>query len=196
MGWLDHHACTDTPIRGTIVERSEDTRGGFIKDVVQEALAPGDAGDAAGLRGAGSARRGHLLKTKGSCLGGKTFRDKIKSMGTYKTGAWSSGAVRGTCDVDLGNNYSSTSGFKYATCSSDIGKAKSVSFFADWGSGDGAVMMIGGGGGSCARADHGVAITEGNDAQFGSTCSGCNTRYDFGDPTSNATSYALNLFVR
>ena len=143
-----------------------------------------------------SSHDGHLLKTKGNCLGTKTFRGKIKSLGTYKTGAWSSGAVRGTCDVDLGNNYSSTSGFKYATCASNIGKAKSVSFFADWSSGDGAVMMIGGGGNSCARADHGVAITEGNDAQFGSSCSGCATRYDFGDPGSYSATYALNLWVR
>ena len=138
----------------------------------------------------------HLLKTKTKCLGGKTFRGKIKSLGTYKTGAWSSNAVRGTCDADLGNNYSGTTGFKYATCKGDIGKPKSIGFFADWSSGDGAVMMFGGGGNSCARADHGIAITEGNDAQFGTTCSGCTTRYDFGDGVQGSTSYSLNLFVR
>ena len=138
----------------------------------------------------------HLLKTKTSCLGAKTFRDKIKSMGTYKTGAWSSDAVRGTCDADLGGSYSSTSGFKQANCAGDIGKAKSISFFADWSSGDGAVLMIGGGGNSCERADHGIGITEGNDAQFGNCSSGCSTRYDFGDASSYSTTYALNLFVR
>ena len=120
-----------------------------------------------------------LLRTTGNCLGGKTFRDKIKSMGTYLTGAWSSDAVRGTCNATL-KNYSGTYGFNYATCSSSIGKANSVSFFADWSSGDGAVMMIGGGGNSCNRADHGIAVTEGNDAQFGSSCSGCTSRKDFG----------------
>ncbi len=139
---------------------------------------------------------GHLLKTKSGCLGGKTFRDKIKSMGTYKTGAWASDAVRGTCDADLGGTYSSTSGFKHANCSGNIGKPKSISFFADWSSGDGAVLMIGGGGNSCERADHGIAITEANDAQFGNCTSGCATRYDFGHESSHTTSYALNLFVR
>ena len=135
----------------------------------------------------------HLLKTTGKCLGGKTFRDKIKSFGNFKTGVWASAQVRGTCDAALGNNYSSTSGFKYATCSGNIGKPKSVSFFTDWSSGDGAVLMIGGGGSSCGRADHGIAVTEANAAAFGTSY----TRKDFGqDSPTGATNYSLNLFVR
>ena len=56
--------------------------------------------------------------------------------------------------------------------------------------------MIGGGGGSCGRADHGIAITEadspklhhGNRDQF----------LDFGDESQRTpvTSYALNLWIR
>ncbi len=138
----------------------------------------------------------HLLKTNAKCLGGKTFRTKVTGFGNYRTGAWASSAVRGTCAADLASGATSTSGFKYATCSSSIGKPKSVSFFADWSSGDGAVMMIGGGG-SCSRADHGIAITEANDAQFGTSCSGCSSRKDFGDESSSgSTSYGINLFVR
>ena len=138
----------------------------------------------------------HLLMTTAKCLGGKTFRGLIKSIGSYKSGVWASDAVRKTCTGTLGNNYSSTQGFKYATCSyssSYIGKAKSVSFFSDWSSGDGAVMMIGGGGSSCSRADHGIAITEANSAAFGTSYS----RSDFGDESGQGTSsYALNLWVK
>ena len=51
--------------------------------------------------------------------------------------------------------------------------------------------MIGGGGSSCARADHGIAITEENDARFGTI-----SPMDFGDDTSGSTAYALNLWIR
>lgn len=142
----------------------------------------------------------YLLKSKGTCLGGKTFRDKITGLGTYKTGAWATDQVRATCDADLGGSYASTAGFYYATCTSNIGKSSSISFFADWDAGDGAVLMIGGGGNGCNRADHGIAVTEANEAQFGSTCTdGCSSRYDFADDAGSSTavsSYALNLWVR
>ena len=138
----------------------------------------------------------HLLKTKGSCLGGKTFRAKVTGFGDFRKSPWASDKVLGTCDADLGGNYSSTSGFKYATCyktSSYIGKAKSISFFADWSSGDGAVLMIGGGGSSCGRADHGIAVTEEDKAAFGTSKS----RSDFGNGGNDGSkTYGLNLFVR
>ena len=135
----------------------------------------------------------HLLLTTGGCLGGKTFRDKIKSLGDYRTKTWSSNAVRATCDASLGGNSANTACFKYATCKGNIGKPKSISFFADWSAGDGAVLMIGGGGSACGRADHGVAVTEENAARFGASLS----RKDFGtDSTSGAKAYSLNLFVR
>ena len=61
-------------------------------------------------------------------------------------------------------------------------------------------MMIGGGGGSsCARADHGIGITETNAASFVED-GGSQTEYDFGyDARSNTPpnqSYSLNLWIR
>ncbi|RLB52870.1 MAG: hypothetical protein DRI90_21735, partial [Deltaproteobacteria bacterium] len=84
--------------------------------------------------------------------------------------------------------------FAQATCTGDIGAANSISFWSDWSSGDGAVMMIGGGGSVCNRADHGIGVTEANDASFNDGSVGEN---DFGDDAgSGPTGYALNLFVR
>ena len=59
-------------------------------------------------------------------------------------------------------------------------------------------MMIGGGGRGCARADHGIGITEADDASFVED-GGSETEYDFGnnsfmDPPSQ--SYSLNLWIR
>ena len=60
-------------------------------------------------------------------------------------------------------------------------------------------MMIGGGGNECARADHGIGITETGAASFIEIGSGA-TEYDFGynAETSNAPSksYSLNLWIR
>ena len=55
-------------------------------------------------------------------------------------------------------------------------------------------MMIGGGGSACARADHGIGITEENAAKFG----GGTPHYDFGYHADNSqtTAYSLNLWVR
>ena len=54
-------------------------------------------------------------------------------------------------------------------------------------------MMIGGGGDSCRRADHGIGITEANEARFGIgyPCPG-----DFGDNCNNPSSYSLNLWIK
>ena len=60
-------------------------------------------------------------------------------------------------------------------------------------------MMIGGGGGSCARADHGIGITETGAASF-VEAGGSETEYDFGYDASTGTapsqSYSLNLWIR
>ena len=60
-------------------------------------------------------------------------------------------------------------------------------------------MMIGGGGKSCERADHGIGITENDDASFVELDSS-QTEYDFGyDAFSNTPpkqSYSLNLWIR
>ena len=87
----------------------------------------------------------------------------------------------------------SPEGFAQATCSGDIGAPNSISFWSDWNQGDGAVMMIGGGGNACNRADHGIGVTEANDASFSDNFS----KDDFGNNGVNTNSnYALNLFVR
>jgi hypothetical protein len=56
-------------------------------------------------------------------------------------------------------------------------------------------MMIGGGGSDCKRADHGIGITEKNEAGFGSV------GFDFGSESSSVSSYtpsaySLNLWVQ
>ena len=61
-------------------------------------------------------------------------------------------------------------------------------------------MMIGGGGGSeCARADHGIGISEANAASFVEEDS-TQTEYDFGydaqTKSTPALSYSLNLWIR
>ena len=50
-------------------------------------------------------------------------------------------------------------------------------------------MMIGGGGDSCKRADHGIGVTEANEAKFGGG-------YDFGDDNSAPQGYSLNLWIK
>ena len=56
--------------------------------------------------------------------------------------------------------------------------------------------MIGGGGRFCHRADHGIAITEADQASFLETRQG---DYDFGNEgtsgTANSKAYSLNLWI-
>ena len=136
-----------------------------------------------------------LLQTTSNCLQGNTFRSKITSYGNFRKGAvWASNQCRGKCRVSYGGQYKSTAGFEKHSCSSNIQSSNYIGFWCDWGSGDGAVMMIGGGGNGCGRADHGIGITEENDAKFSSS----GAAYDFGfENTSNIpVSYSLNLWVR
>jgi hypothetical protein len=135
-----------------------------------------------------------LLRTTSNCLGGTDFRSFITSFGNFQNGAiWGSDSVAATCPGQLGNNYLSTNGFQQANCTGEIGAPSSISFWADWAAGDGAVMMIGGGGTNCSRADHGIGVTEANAASFVFGTS----EDDFGDGGQNhADLYALNLWVR
>lgn len=55
-------------------------------------------------------------------------------------------------------------------------------------------MMIGGGGDYCSRADHGIAITEENDAKFDNSLGNCDL--DFGDSCNSHSSYSLNLWIK
>ena len=141
-----------------------------------------------------------LLQTTGDCLAGQTFRSKITSYGDFRNGkVWASNKCLGSCTVQYGGQYKSTDGFQEAECSGNIQSANNIGFWCDWDAGDGSVMMIGGRGNGCNRADHGVGITEANAASFveqGDT----ETEYDFGydAKTGNAPSqsYSLNLWIR
>ena len=141
-----------------------------------------------------------LLQTTGNCLGGQTFRSKITSYGDFRNGTvWANDQCLGSCTVQYGGQYKSTDGFQQAECGGDIQSANKIGFWCDWSTGDGAVMMIGGGGSSCARADHGIGITETGAASFVED-GGSETEYDFGyDAQSNTPpnqSYSLNLWIR
>ena len=141
-----------------------------------------------------------LLQTTGNCLAGQTFRSKITSYGDFRNGkVWASSRCLGSCTVQYGGQYNSTDGFQQAECSGNIQSANKIGFWCHWSSGDGSVMMIGGGGSGCARADHGIGITETNAASFVEESGGA-TEYDFGydASTGNAPSqsYSLNLWIR
>jgi hypothetical protein len=79
-------------------------------------------------------------------------------------------------------------------CSSDIQSSNKIGFWCDWSDGDGAVMMIGGGGSECDRADHGIGITEQNAGRFGGPYYFFDFGYDYLGEIQK--SYALNLWVR
>ena len=144
-----------------------------------------------------------LLQTTGNCLGGQTFRSKMISYGNFRNGkAWSSDRCLGSCTVQFGGQYNSADGFQQAQCSGSIQTSNKIGFWCDW-SGDGAVMMIGGGGSECARADHGIGITEADAASFIHPNQN-QPEYDFGSMTSEGSnsdysasrSYSLNLWIR
>ena len=131
--------------------------------------------------------------TSGNCLGTRSVRGKITSYGNFRQSVWNSNAVRGSCNVTYGGVYQSTDGFAQWNCDGGIASRNKLSFWSDWSQGDGAVMMIGGGGGECARADHGIGITEANSARFADTP----PESDFGNNSgSGSTTYSLNLWVR
>ena len=141
----------------------------------------------------------YLLNTPNNCIGGNTFRGFITSYGNFRNGkVWNSDNCRGSCYSYFGGSYSSTAGFSRASCSSNLRSYYYLSFWCDWSSGDGSVMMIGGGGDGCGRADHGIGITEEGSARFGSGNSECGYigDRDFGDHCSYTTSYSLNLWIK
>ncbi|XP_015776540.1 PREDICTED: uncharacterized protein LOC107354562 [Acropora digitifera] len=138
-----------------------------------------------------------LLQTTGECLGGQTFRAKITSYGDFRNGrVWASDDCQGDCSVQYGGQLQTTDGFRQATCNGSLQKAKQIGFWCDWENGDGAVLMIGGGGKDCQRADHGIGITEANQASF---LEWKHLEHDFGNEAwYSATitkTYSLNLWV-
>ncbi|PFX16266.1 hypothetical protein AWC38_SpisGene19480 [Stylophora pistillata] len=141
-----------------------------------------------------------LLQTTNNCLGGQAFRSKITSYGDFRNGTvWASDQCLGSCAAQYGGQYNSTDGFQKAECSGNIQSANKIGFWCDWSTGDGSVMKIGGGGSSCARADHGIGITETGDASFVDLGTS-ETEYDFGydafTNTAPSQSYSLNLWIR
>ena len=141
-----------------------------------------------------------LLQTSGDCLAGQTFRTKITSYGGFRNGkVWSSDRCLGSCSVQYGGQYKTTDGFQQAECSSNIQSSDKIGFWCDWDGGDGSVMMIGGGGSSCNRADHGIGVTEQDAASFVEKDSS-ETEYDFGYDANAGNpptqSYSLNLWIR
>ncbi|XP_015765687.1 PREDICTED: intelectin-2-like [Acropora digitifera] len=108
-----------------------------------------------------------LLQTTSDCLGGKTFRAKITSYGNFRNGrVWAENDCQGNCNVQYGGQFQRTDGFRQFTCNGSLQNATQVGFWCDWAHGDGAVLMIGGGGKDCGRADHGIGITEAKQASF------------------------------
>ena len=136
-----------------------------------------------------------LLETS-SCTGGRTFRSFITSLGNFRYSVtWNSNACRRRCYINYYSvSYRSTQSFSQLRFSYyHIGGRGYLSFWCDWSTGDGAVMMIGGGGSSCNRADHGIGITEANEASFDTSY----PQSDFGDESGHGTSsYSLNLWYR
>ena len=124
---------------------------------------------------------------------GRTFRSKVTSYGNFRNGAvWASDQCQGSCPVVYGGQYETTAGFAQHSCSSNIQISSYIGFWCDWDSGDGAVLMIGGGGSQCSRADHGIGITEEDAAKFG-----VGQGQDFGDESGSVpATYSLNLWVR
>jgi len=139
----------------------------------------------------------YLLNAR-NCFSQETFRSKITSFGDFRNNQpWlsSNNGCRYSCRVQSWGSVSGVAGFAQSSCSSDLKSANHLSFWCHYGSGDGAVLMIGGGGGSCGRADHGIAITEADSPKF-HEANGDNF-LDFGDEPRRTpvTSYALNLWI-
>ena len=137
-----------------------------------------------------------LLKTTNLCLGGETFRSKITKYGDFRNGkAWSRDQCLGRCSVDYGGQYQTTEGFQQAACNGEMQDANSIGFWCHWSFGDGSVIMIGGGGSSCNRADHGIGITEANSPSLATVNL---VEKDFGSEAQSHNSiktYSLNLWV-
>jgi hypothetical protein len=149
-----------------------------------------------------------LLVTNAACVGNTTFRAFVTSFGNFRSGTWRPGGtmdgVAKTCAGTLGNNFATTFGFAQAQCVSTYGGSGALSFWAAFSTGDGAVMSIGGIGGTdatgCRRADHGIGITEADNPSFTWVS---NNEGDFGDNNTSGNTnspmnpgYALNLFIK
>ena len=102
--------------------------------------------------------------------------------------------------MSYGGDYTRVDGFSQSQCDGEIQAKDKIGFWCDYGHGDGAVLMIGGGGSPCNRTGHGIGITGAKKAKFGPAQDAENkSEYDFaneakGVPPTNL--YSLNLWVR
>ena len=138
-----------------------------------------------------------LLQTTSNCLDGQTSRFKITSYGDFRNGkVWSTSKCLGKCEVQYGGQYQTTEGFAQAACNCEIQAADKIGFWCHWGY-TGSVLMIGGGGGSCSSADHGIGVTVAKNGSF-EIKEEVRREYDFSnDPWLSTTkSYSLNLWIR
>ena len=137
-----------------------------------------------------------LLQTTGECLGNQTFRSKITAFGDFRNNGsvWASDQCLGNCTVQYGGLYETTLGFSEAKCNGSIQSANQVGFWCDFGHGEGSVIMIGGGGSECSRADHGIAVTNADEASFFDSGEGEADFGDDGDDPVNNT-YSLSLWI-
>ena len=135
----------------------------------------------------------HCCRPQGTVWVDKHFDQKSQVMATLETASF--GPVAGAWEAARFNMAECSSNIQ----SSNIQSSNKIGFWCDWDGGDGPVMMIGGGGKDCNRADHGVGITETGDASFVELGTS-ETEYDFGydASTGNAPtqSYSLNLWIR
>ena len=145
-----------------------------------------------------------LLYTTGDCLGGQTFRSKVTSYGDFRNSkVWASDECLGSCDVQYGGQYESTEGFQQAKCDGNIQSRNKIGFWCDY-KGNGAVLMIGGGGEECgAKANHGIGVTTADEASFAHDAHEVirvdENEHDFARTAWRKTppsSYSLDIWVR
>ena len=136
-----------------------------------------------------------LLTTTGNCLNGMTFRDKMKSYGEFRgQNSWTSQKCLGNCSVSYDGNYTRVEGFSQSECDGEIQSRNNIGFWCHH-NGDGSVLMIGGGGSGCRRADHGIGITATSKPRFESS----SAEFDFGNEANRGVPtqlYSLNFWVR
>ena len=65
-----------------------------------------------------------------------------------------------SCMPQYHDGRQTTDVFQQANCSAPLKRADQIGFWYHWGDGDGSLMMIGGGGGNCSRAVHGIGKTQ------------------------------------
>ena len=139
-----------------------------------------------------------LLTTTGNCLGGKTFRAKMASYGVFRySTVWAWNKCQGRCSVIYGGNYSVVEGFSHSTCDGWMQTRDNIGFWCHH-EYEASVLMIGGGGNrTCNHADHGIGVTDDDNARFHYHNNGIR-EYDFGSHAGRppSASYSLNLWVR